>query len=134
MVNEFYALDGLKFSTSRRHAVWAGGLPGHRGPGAGPALLGWDRPAGFESDFTPAGYAASGTGPARCWPARRPRRCRRISAAAELARAAQALRLETFDPALATRCLLGALGGPADAQARTMLAALTGAGTVAARR
>jgi methionyl-tRNA synthetase len=127
VVNEFYALEGLKFSTSRRHAVWAEDFLATEDPALARLYLGWDRPAGFESDFTEAGYAAfrdwagpllagSGTPPAPPG-----------VAAGELARAAAALRLETFDPALAARCLLGALGGPADAEARKILPALTGA-------
>jgi hypothetical protein len=51
-------------------------------------------------------------------------------AALELSRAEQALRLETFDPAMAARCLLAALGaGPGAAvadRARDLLGALTG--------
>jgi methionyl-tRNA synthetase len=126
-VNEFYALEGLKFSTSRRHAVWAEDFLATEDPAVARLYLGWDRPSGFESDFTPAGYAAfrdwaapllAGDGTPPLPPG---------VAAGELARAAQALRLETFDPALAARCLLGALGGPADAEARKMLPALTGA-------
>ena len=89
--------------------------------------LAWDRPSGFESDFTESGYAAfrewagpllAGAAPAPLPPG---------VAAGELARGAQALRLETFDPALAARCLLGALGGPAEAEARKMISALTAA-------
>jgi methionyl-tRNA synthetase len=134
LVNEFYALDGLKFSTSRRHAVWAEDFLATEDPALVRLYLGWDRPSGFESDFTPAGYAAfrdwagpllAGAG-ASSLPA--------DLAAGELARAAQALRLETFDPGLATRCLLGALGGPADAPARTLLGALTGAEALAGLR
>lgn len=125
VVNEFYTLDGLKFSTSRRHAVWAEDFLGTEDPALVRLYLGWDRPSGFESDFTEAGYAAfrdwagpllAGTAPAAVAAG---------VAAGELARAAQALRLETFDPALAARCLLGALGGPAEAEARKMLPALT---------
>jgi methionyl-tRNA synthetase len=127
VVNEFYALEGLKFSTSRRHAVWAEDFLATEDPAVTRLYLGWDRPSGFESDFTPNGYAAfrdwaapllAGDGTPPLPPG---------VAAGELARAAQALRLETFDPALAARCLLGALGGPADAEARKMLPALTGA-------
>ncbi len=135
VVNEFYALEGLKFSTSRWHAVWAEDFLGTEDPALARLYLGWDRPAGFESDFTAAGYEAfrdwagpllagtvagnvAGTAPAPLPPG---------VAAGEPARAAQALRLETFDPALAARCLLGALGGPAEAEARKMLPALTAA-------
>ena len=36
-VNEFYLLDGDKFSTSRRHAIWGKDIlgPGHRGRASG---------------------------------------------------------------------------------------------------
>ena len=136
VVNEFYALDGLKFSTSRRHAVWAEDFLATEDPALARLYLGWDRPAGFESDFTAAGYeafrdwagpllAGAGTVPAPLPPG---------VAAGEPVRAAQALRLETFDPALAARCLLGALGGPAEAEARKMLPALTAADALATLR
>ena len=127
VVNEFYTLDGLKFSTSRRHAVWAEDFLAKEDPALVRLQLAWDRPSGFSSDFTAAGYEAfadwaapllAGTGtpplPAGV-------------AAGELARAEQALRLETFDPGLAARCLLGALGGPQAGRARAVLSALTGA-------
>jgi methionyl-tRNA synthetase len=125
VVNEFYALDGLKFSTSRRHAVWAEDFLAKEDPALVRLQLAWDRPAGFASDFTPAAYEAfrewagpllageSGPLPSGV-------------AEGEVDRAAAALRLEQFDPALAARCLLGALGGPEDARARELLAAVTG--------
>jgi methionyl-tRNA synthetase len=126
VVNEFYTLEGRKFSTSRRHAVWAEDLLAKENPALVRLQLAWDRPSGFESDFTPGGYEAfrdwagpllAGTGSPPLPP---------TLAAGEVARARQALRLESFDPATAARCLLGALGGPADPDARALLAALTG--------
>jgi methionyl-tRNA synthetase len=134
VVNEFYALDGLKFSTSRRHAVWAEDFLATEDPALARLYLAWDRPSGFESDFTRAGYAAfrDWAGPLLAGAGRPPLPA--AVAAGELARARQALRLETFDPALAARCLLGALGGPAEAEARPLLAALTGARAMAALR
>jgi methionyl-tRNA synthetase len=125
VVNEFYALDGLKFSTSRRHAVWAEDFLAKEDPALVRLHLAWDRPQGFESDFTQAGYEAF-----RDWAgpllAGAPGVLPSFVAAGEVARAAAALRLETFDPALAARCLLGALGGPDDGRARELLSAVTG--------
>jgi len=127
VVNEFYALDGLKFSTSRRHAVWAEDFLGSEAPALARLYLGWDRPSGFESDFTQAGYTAFRDWAGPLLAGATPPPLPAGVAAGELARAAQALRLESFDPALAARCLLGALGGPAEAEARKLLPALTGA-------
>jgi methionyl-tRNA synthetase len=128
VVNEFYALEGLKFSTSRRHAVWAEDFLATEDPALARLYLGWDRPSGFESDFTLAGYVAfrDWAGPLLAGPptAPLPHRGRHrgrhrgqhravpvATGGGRRARpeAAQALRLETFDPALAARCLLGAL-------------------------
>lgn len=124
VVNEFYQLDGLKFSTSRRHAVWAEDLLA----GADPALvrlyLCWDRPDRYESDFTTAGWAAFAAHATRLLAAGSdlPPDLARL----ELDRAARALRLETFDPATAARCLLNAAGTD-PGRSGAMLAALTGA-------
>lgn len=119
VVNEFYRLDGLKFSTSRDHAVWADEFLAGEDPALARLFLCWDRPDRYESDFTRPAYKAfcewarpalrDGTGlPARLAPA-------------EAARAEQALRFASFDPALALRCLTAAGGGPP-----RLLAALTG--------
>jgi methionyl-tRNA synthetase len=106
IVNEFYRLDGQKFSTSRNHAVWAHEFLAGEDAGLARLFLSWDRPDHYESDFTRETFAefcawvkpllSSGTGvPERL-------------AAAERTRAAQALGFATFDPALAIRCLLAA--------------------------
>ncbi|MDH6580631.1 class I tRNA ligase family protein [Kitasatospora sp. MAP5-34] len=101
VVNEFYRLDGAKFSTSRSHAVWAHEFLDTEDPRAVRAFLSWDRPAPRPANFTLERYralTATWTDPARATPAD----------PAELARAEQALTFEHFDAALAARCLLGA--------------------------
>jgi methionyl-tRNA synthetase len=129
VVNEFYRLRGRKFSTSRQHAVWAEDFLADEDPALVRLYLCWDRPSGFESDFTLPGYrafrdwaspvlAGEATGPLPPG-----------VADLELARAEQALRLETFDPAIAARCLLAAVGagpGATADRARELLGALTG--------
>lgn len=59
MVNEFYQLSGRKFSTSRRHAVWATDALA----GAGADAVRWhvlaDRPTGRQTSFEPADLEAS---------------------------------------------------------------------------
>jgi methionyl-tRNA synthetase len=120
VVNEFYLLDGLKFSTSRGHAVWAHEFLAKEDPALARMYLCWDRPDRFQSVFTLDGYAefrewagtalqAGGTLPPRL-------------TAAEARRASHALEFGAFDPGLAVRCLLAA---GADA-APSVLAALTG--------
>ncbi|MEU3465779.1 class I tRNA ligase family protein [Streptomyces sp. NPDC006733] len=119
VVNEFYRLDGAKFSTSRGHAVWAHELLRQEDPRAVRAFLSWDRPAPHATNFTWARYRAATAG----WD---------LGAGggpdpAELARAEQALTLRTFDSALAARCLLGGSGGPPG----SLLDVLTGGGSAA---
>ncbi|ONI77903.1 hypothetical protein ALI144C_31345 [Actinosynnema sp. ALI-1.44] len=101
VVNEFYRLDGAKFSTSRDHAVWAHELLAEQDPRAVRAFLAWDRPAPHATDFTLDRYRRAIAG----WSA--PSDPAEIDPA-ELARAEQALTLPHFDLALAARCLLGA--------------------------
>lgn len=121
VVNEFYRLDGKKFSTSRNHAVWAHEFLAGEDPALVRLYLSWDRPDHYESDFTRAGYGAfcAWAGPALDGAPRVPDGL----AEAERVRAAAALRPGTFDPALALRCLLAA--GPVTAP--RLVAALTGA-------
>ena len=126
-VNELYLLEGRKFSTSRNHALWADEFLASQDPALVRLFLSWDRPDRYESDFTHEAYQAfcdyvrplldgdtpSGSGlPPEL-------------AAAELRRAEQALQLSGFDPALALRCLLGALTAGAGRDSLA-LAALTG--------
>ncbi|GAB2721486.1 class I tRNA ligase family protein [Kitasatospora kifunensis] len=100
VVNEFYRLDGAKFSTSRGHAVWAHEFLAAQDPRLVRAFLSWDRPSPQPANFTLERYQAV-TG---AWI-----RAARATAPdpVELARAADALTLEQFDAALAARCLLG---------------------------
>lgn len=120
VVNEFYRLDGLKFSTSRNHAVWAHELLAGQDPAMVRLYLCWDRPDRYESDFTRESFEAFGDwiGSALQAGTGLPPHL----AAAELSRAGEALRFAGFDPALALRCLVsaGARGAP------LLLSALTG--------
>ncbi|MGH3740113.1 MAG: class I tRNA ligase family protein, partial [Micromonosporaceae bacterium] len=125
LVNEFLHLDGLKFSTSRNHAIWAHEFLADTDPGPLRAYLSWCRPDCHETDFTNADHAAftswydavTGAQPASGIPER--------LADMELERAVRALRLESFDPALAVRCVLGSY--PArPAEAAEVLRRITG--------
>jgi methionyl-tRNA synthetase len=120
VVNEFYLLDGLKFSTSRGHAVWAHEFLAEEDPAIVRMYVCWDRPDRFQSGFTRDAYAefrdwvkaalaSGGTLPPGL-------------AAAEARRAGHALEFASFDPGLALRCLLAA---GAD-RAPSVLGALTG--------
>lgn len=143
VVNEFYRLDGLKFSTSRDHAIWAHEFLAAEDPSVVRAYLSWERPDRYSTDFTRAGYEAF-----------RERYAAAVNSAVvngavmngavansaalagshvlaekDAARAAQALRLESFDPAVAVRCVLDAL--PVDpAPAADSLAAVTGSASI----
>ncbi|MFC4912046.1 class I tRNA ligase family protein [Actinomadura gamaensis] len=89
VVNEFYRLDGLKFSTSRNHAVWALDFLDEQDPGDIRLFLAQDRPDRYESDFTRDAFKTG-----------------RPSADADLERARHALTPSGFDPSLAARLLL----------------------------
>ncbi|MFD0635035.1 class I tRNA ligase family protein [Catenulispora yoronensis] len=126
VVNEFYRLDGLKFSTSRDHAIWADEFLAEQDPAVVRAYLAWDAPNHFGTDFTLAAFEAfkqrftavlDGTGGGL--PADSP------LVAAETARGERALRPETFDPALAVRCALAAYPC-GDEAAKKLLASITG--------
>jgi methionyl-tRNA synthetase len=111
VVNEFYRLEGAKFSTSRDHAIWADELLAQEDPEWVRLYLCWDRPDRYESDFTRAGYdefrnhfeqvleAPPEPAPGACLSRQ------------DAVRAEQALRLSGFDPALAARCALSATAG-----------------------
>jgi methionyl-tRNA synthetase len=128
VVNEFYRLDGSKFSTSRNHAIWTDELLAVEDPEVVRLYLAWDGPDRYQSDFTMAGYEAfrdrvapmlAGTAAADPLPA--------PLASAALARGLDALRPEAFDPALAVRCLLSCLGSdPMPEQGRSLRRALGG--------
>ncbi|MCZ9354125.1 class I tRNA ligase family protein [Streptomyces mutabilis] len=57
-VNEFYLLDGSKFSTSRRHAVWGKEILGPDSVDAVRYYLSRTRPEGKRTDFTRSAYEA----------------------------------------------------------------------------
>lgn len=128
-VNELYLLEGRKFSTSRNHALWADEFLASQDPALVRLFLSWDRPDRYESDFTHEAYQAfcdyvrplldgdAGAAPGVGLPPE--------LAVAELRRAEHALQLSGFDPALALRCLLGALTAGAGRDSLA-LAALTG--------
>ncbi|MFC5180734.1 class I tRNA ligase family protein [Actinomadura harenae] len=104
-VNEFYRLDGLKFSTSRNHAVWALDILGEQDAGDVRLFLAQDRPDRYESDFTVDAFKTGVP-----------------SAEADLTRARRALAPSGFDPALAARLLLPMRDDP---RARDLLALIT---------
>jgi len=56
VTNEFYSLDGSKFSTSRRHLIWARDLVGKYGPDAVRFYLALDNPEHQVSNFTEAAF------------------------------------------------------------------------------
>jgi len=126
VVNEFYRLDGEKFSTSRNHAIWVHEILAREDAGSVRAYLTWDRPDSYAGDFTLDAYQAFRdryrellAGPADPADGARPDPL----TAPDLERAARALEFDTFDPSLAMRCLLAALPAP---EARRMLALVTG--------
>lgn len=124
VVNEFYRLDGRKFSTSRGHAVWAEDFLADEDPALVRLYLCWDRPDPYESDFTRSSYEAFrdwASGQIEGRGAVLPAELARL----DLTRAERALRLETFDAATAAHCLLGAVGAE-PVRARPLLAAVTG--------
>lgn len=126
VVNEFYTLDGGKFSTSRNHAVWAHELLAEEDPAIVRLYLAWDRPDRSETDFTRAGYEAFR---AHVRPLLRGRARFPLPAsllAAERARGERALELTGFDPPLAARSLLALLTSGADPG--PLLPALLGVG------
>jgi methionyl-tRNA synthetase len=56
--NEFYRLDGLKFSTSRRHAIWLLDAIADVPPDHLRLYLSWSRPAVAQTSFTWAEFAS----------------------------------------------------------------------------
>lgn len=132
VVNEFYTLDGAKFSTSRRHAIWAHEFLAQEDPAIVRLYLAWDRPDRRATDFTRAGFDAFA---AHVRPLLHGRRDPQPAlagplVAAERARGEQALTLAAFDPALAARSMLALL--QAGATPGPVLSALTGADAGAA--
>jgi methionyl-tRNA synthetase len=123
VVNEFYRLDGAKFSTSRNHAIWAHEMLAGEDPGTVRLYLCWDRPDPLESDFTAEAYQRF-----RDWWSE-VRQREHASLPAPLAqqnveRAERSLDLAHFDPAMAVRCLLPAYGSD-DGRAGSLLRLLS---------
>ena len=58
IVNEFYLLDGLKFSTSRGHAIWVRDICAREPSDLVRFYVCHTRPEGMRTDFTEAGYRA----------------------------------------------------------------------------
>ncbi|HST46939.1 class I tRNA ligase family protein [Jatrophihabitans sp.] len=109
-VNELFLLEGLKFSSSRNHALWANEFLASEDPELVRLFLSWHRPDRYETNFTDESFRAfssyvrpllDGTFAGAGLPAQ--------LAAGELERAEQSLQLTNLDPAMALRCLLGAL-------------------------
>jgi methionyl-tRNA synthetase len=128
VVNEFYTLDGEKFSTSRDHAVWAHEFLSAEDPRLVRLYLAWDRPDRAQTDFTHESFEAfrdfvtpllsdadlvdSAPLPSSLVPAER-------------RRGERALELVGFDAALAVRSLLSLLAA-GTRERGPLLAALTG--------
>ncbi|GAA2004787.1 class I tRNA ligase family protein [Catenulispora subtropica] len=126
--NEFYRLDGLKFSTSRDHAIWADEFLATEDPAVVRAFLAWDRPDHYGTDFTMAAFEAfkkyfTGVLDGSVAGGHEPGS---PLARLEAERGLRALRLETFDPSLAVRCALAAYPS-GDESARTLMSCITGA-------
>jgi methionyl-tRNA synthetase len=128
IVNEFYTLNGEKFSTSRDHAVWAHEFLALEDPGTVRLYLAWDRPDRGKTDFTRESFdafrdfvqpllaGAAGAG-----------RLPDSLVAAERRRGEQALELVGFDAALAARSLLAVIAAGVR-ESGPLLTALTGTG------
>ena len=134
VVNEFYTLDGAKFSTSRNHAIWAHDLLADEDPAIVRLYLSWDRPDRGATDFTRRDFEAFAAhvrpllhGLPEPLPTLPP-----SLVAAERARGEQALTLTEFDPALAARSMLALL--QSGAQPGPVLSALTGGTSPVATR
>jgi methionyl-tRNA synthetase len=133
VVNEFFTLDGSKFSTSRNHAIWAHEFLRDEDPAIVRLYLSWDRPDRRATDFTRASYDAFAelVRPLLYGRPHTPPVLPAQLADAERGRGEQALELAEFDPALAARTMLSLLqSGVADVG--DVLRALTGVDTRAA--
>jgi methionyl-tRNA synthetase len=127
VVNEFYTLDGDKFSTSRDHAVWAEELLAEYPPDVVRAFLCLDRPEPYATDFTRERFERV-TGN---WP--RPLRAGEVSPA-DAARVQRSLAYDSFALAQAARCLLGTDQPGDGGRAGQLLTMLTGVEAVGAPR
>jgi methionyl-tRNA synthetase len=126
VVNEFYTLDGAKFSTSRNHAIWAHEFLAEEDPAIVRLFLAWDRPDRRATDFTRASFEAFREHVRPLLQGRSQAAAALPSqlTAAERARGEQALQLVGFDAALAARSMLSLLA--AGVEAGPVLTALTG--------
>ncbi|HEY4571641.1 MAG TPA: class I tRNA ligase family protein [Kribbella sp.] len=113
-VNEFYTLDGAKFSTSRNHAIWANDFLTEEDVDIVRLYLAWDRPDRYASDFTLSSYREfeawvrpllDGAVGVQAMPA--------ALAEADVKRGTAALRPRDFDPAFAARSALAGLAAGA---------------------
>ncbi|MDQ2837258.1 MAG: class I tRNA ligase family protein [Actinomycetota bacterium] len=127
VVNEFYTLDGLKFSTSRAHAIWADELLSSQDPDIVRLYLAWDRPDRYQSDFTMAAFEdfrdwvaplLAGTATVPAQPAG--------LVTPDLIRGLDALRAKGYDSALAARCLLANLGSQHEPRWQLLRSAICG--------
>jgi methionyl-tRNA synthetase len=122
-VNELYLYEGDKFSTSRGHAVWASDLLQEASPEIVRLFMCWNRPDTHSTNFTrdtfeyfrakitpliDKAHATSIGFPTAPVPP-------------ETLRAHHALTLESFDPAMAIRCLMTALTDHNDPEATRLL-------------
>jgi methionyl-tRNA synthetase len=114
VVNEFYRLDGLKFSTSRNHAIWVDEFLDETDLAMVRLFLSWNRPDRDETSFSISTFEAF-VARVRDALERAPVDEADVLAELEVQRAESALRLPGFDPALAVTALLSALerGHPA---------------------
>ncbi|WBQ02545.1 class I tRNA ligase family protein [Kribbella sp. CA-293567] len=128
VVNEFYTLDGSKFSTSRNHAIWANDMLRGEDVAMVRLFLAWDRPDHSQTDFTWKAFRAFAerVGPLLDGTHTVTDPLHPSLAAVELARGEAALRPSGFDPALAARSLITLLTG--GAQTGSLRRALTGSG------
>lgn len=125
VVNEFYRLDGAKFSTSRGHAIWADVFLAQEDPEWVRLYLSWDRPDRYESDFTLPGYRTFREGFAELLDGTSTSPLPAALADQELTRAEHALRVAGFDAALAARCALSAIAAEPE-RARAVLELVAG--------
>jgi len=127
VVNEFYTLDGEKFSTSRNHAVWANEFLRDEDPAIVRLFLAWDRPDRGQTDFTWKSFRAFAerVGPLLDGTHTITEPMHPALATIELTRGEAALRPSGFDPALAARSLITLLAGGAR-ETGSLRRALTG--------
>lgn len=125
VVNKFYRMNGLKFSTSRNHAIWAHEFLAEHDPALVRAYLAWDRPDRSETDFRLTHFTAFADWYEDVLAGDPPSTFPQGLAEAELDRAERALALDSFDSPLAVRCALTAFAS-CPQRAGTVLGWITG--------